>query len=47
MDRVAASARKLSTTFAKQIASDASVEGIRFVFNQLAGPQAAADRRIP
>ncbi len=36
-ERMAAPARELSTTFAKEIASDASVEGIRFVFNQLAG----------
>ncbi len=43
-ERMAAPARELSTTFAKEIASDASVEGIRFVFNQLAG---LLNRRLP
>jgi acetyl esterase len=43
-DRIAAPARELSTTFAKEIASDASVEGIRFVFNQLAG---LLNRKLP
>jgi hypothetical protein len=43
-DRIAAPARELSTTFAKEIASDASVEGIRFLFNQLAG---LLNRKLP
>ena len=43
-DRIAAPARELSTTFAREIASDASVEGIRFVFNQLAG---LLNRKLP
>ena len=43
-ERIAASARELSTTFAKEIAPDASVEGIRFVFNQLAG---LLNRKLP
>ena len=43
-ERIAAPARNLSTTFAKEIASDASVEGIRFLFNQLAG---LLNRKLP
>ena len=43
-ERMAAPARELSRTFAKEIAPDASVEGIRFVFNQLAG---LLNRRLP
>ncbi len=43
-ERIAAPARELSTTFAKEIAPDASVEGIRFVFNQLAG---LLNRKLP
>jgi len=43
-ERIATPARELSTTFAKEIASDASVEGIRFVFNQLAG---LLNRKLP
>jgi len=37
-------ARELSRTFAEEIASDASVDGIRFVFDQLAG---LLNRRLP
>jgi acetyl esterase/lipase len=37
-------ARELSLTFAEEIASDASVDGIRFVFDQLAG---LLNRRLP
>ncbi len=36
-ERVAAPARELSTVFAKEIAPDASVEGIRYLFDRLAG----------
>ncbi len=36
-ERIAAPARELSTVFAKEIAPDASVEGIRLLFNRLAG----------
>lgn len=41
---VAGPARDLSTAFAKEIAPDASVEGIRFVFAQLAG---LLNRKLP
>ena len=37
-------ARELSRTFAEEIASDASIDGIRFVFDQLAG---LLNRRLP
>jgi acetyl esterase len=37
-------ARELSLTFAEEIASDASIDGIRFVFDQLAG---LLNRRLP
>ena len=43
-DRAAAPARDLSTTFSKEIAPDATVESIRFVFDQLAG---FLNRRLP
>ncbi len=43
-ERSTASARELNATFAKEIAPDASVEGIRFVFNQLAG---LLNRKLP
>jgi acetyl esterase len=43
-DRAAAPARDLSATFSKEIAPDASVESIRFVFDQLAG---LLNRRLP
>ncbi len=43
-ERIAAPARELSSTFAKEIASDASVESIRFLFNQLAG---LLNRKLP
>ncbi|HET6470560.1 MAG TPA: alpha/beta hydrolase [Pseudomonadales bacterium] len=43
-DRAAAPARDLSATFSKEIAPDATVESIRFVFDQLAG---LLNRRLP
>jgi acetyl esterase len=43
-DRIAAPARDLSATFSKEIAPDATVDGIRFVFDQLAG---LLNRRLP
>jgi acetyl esterase len=43
-DRTAAPARDLSETFSQEIASDATVDGIRFVFDQLAG---LLNRRLP
>jgi acetyl esterase len=43
-DRAAAPARDLSATFSKEIAPDATVDGIRFVFDQLAG---LLNRRLP
>jgi acetyl esterase len=39
-----APARELSRTFAEELASDASIDGIRFVFDQLAG---LLNRRLP
>ena len=41
---VAGPARDLSTAFAKEIEPDASIEGIRFVFAQLAG---LLNRKLP
>ena len=43
-ERMAPPARELSTAFAKEIAPDASIEGIRFVFDQLAG---LLNRKLP
>jgi acetyl esterase len=43
-EHLSAPARELSTTFAKEIAPDASVESIRFLFAQLAG---LLNRRLP
>jgi acetyl esterase len=43
-ERIAAPARELSRAFAQEVAPDATVDGIRFLFDQLAG---LLNRRLP